>query len=201
MKIMKSMFLALTLSITIAVNVWATPVTFIPDSIISSVSITSSKWTNNGSLKKHLTLNNTPFTLGDNETQELDFFKITGGRRAWDEDYNIVAILAFSSPYISTTENGRENYFTLNGILSKGNLSWNTAKIPEIITLSDGNQVKIDFDDGWTVRSGNESTVHAYITNLGGAIVPTQALPEPVLALLLGFGLIGLSLLTRKVKI
>ncbi len=139
-------------------------------------------------------LGNNVFTLADGQTQTIDFFYLratgTGGGTA-----DITATLAFDSPMISATGQGDATWGTIGGVISGGALNWDDSTLPDIITLADGNRVSIDFEEGVEIGFGSIATVHAYITNLGNATAPV---PEPGTIFLLGAGLAGLGIYSRR---
>jgi len=193
-KYMKKVIITLFLVLCMAGAVWATPVMFTPDVSGSSVTvIDNAKW---GNMKGTLALAASPFTLADGITQTINFFTLTASGIAFNKNYSVEAKLAFSAPLIESEGDGSGKFTTIFGLLSGGTLTWDPATIPNIFTLADGNQIKIDFENGSTIGFGNTATVHAYITNLGGA----TAVPEPITILLLGLGLVGIAGIRRKIK-
>ena len=96
---------------------------------------------------------------------------------------------------ISATGQGDATWGTIGGVISGGALNWDDSTLPDIITLADGNRVSIDFEEGVEIGFGSIATVHAYITNLGNATAPV---PEPGTIFLLGAGLAGLGIYSRR---
>ncbi len=193
MKATSRILLTLTIVLALAVNCWATPVTFSPDVLGSSVTASDNAWF--GDMKGTLALSATPFTLADGVTQALDFFTLTASGIVITNTYNVTANLAFSTPLIASEGIGGGKFSTFFGIISGGTLSW--TDMPKTFTLADGNVITIDFQDGWTINVlNNTAMVHAYVTNNGGG----TAVPEPTTLLLFGLGLLGLAGVRRKLK-
>ena len=194
MKTTLRVLLTLAFLFVVTTGVWATPVIFTPDVSASSVNVSDDA--QYGNLKGILVLAATSFTLADNSTQIIDFFTLTASGLALNKDYTVEATLAFSAPAIVGTGTGGGKFSTICGLISGGTLTWDTNSVPDYFTLADGNEIKIDFQNGSALVLGSAVTVHAYVTNLGGA----TAIPEPTTILLLGFGLVGLAGIRRKLK-
>lgn len=177
-----------------AASAWATPVSFTtaPDS--SSVLLTENL-SMFAKLSGDLVLETTTFVLDDNESQTLEFFKLTASGFGLGK-YDIAATLSFSVPSIQGTGSGKVLFGTLFGTVSGGILHWNPATIPDYFTLLDGNKIKIDFEEGVTIVCGDSEIIHAYVTNLGGG----TPIPEPCTMLLLGSGLLGIAGIRRRCK-
>lgn len=192
MKKTSLLLLSLVIVLSLAVNVWATPVTFTPDVVGSSVIVTDTAPL--GKLTGTLALSGSGFTLADGAMQTLNFFTLNANGISFGRSYNIEATLAFSAPPIGSEGVGGGKFYTFFGVLSGGTLSWND--MPKNYTLADGNVISIDFQDGWDIGLGDTVMVHAYVTNNGGG----TAVPEPTTMLLFGLGLLGLAGLRRKFK-
>lgn len=174
-------------------NAWATPVTFTPDLVNSSVDVVdNAMW---GDLTGSLVLSPESFTLGDGQTQTLDFFVLTASGFAINKNYTIEATLAFLDPQIAGTGSGGGKFSTIFGLISGGKLFWDPSTLPDTFLLSDGNLLSIDFEDGCTFGCGNSVTVHAFVTNNGGGTTPV---PEPGTIGLLGVGLLGVGISARR---
>ena len=180
--------LMLTVILAISANVWATPVSFTPSPADSSVVVTNTL--GGGTMTANLALSANPFTLADNETQTLDFFTLSVSGFTFYDSYRISATLAFSAPPIEGEATGGGIFGTIGGFISSGTLVWDTGTLPDYFTLADGNVVMIDFENDIAIGLLGKTTVHAYVTNLGGA---ASAVPEPLTVLLLGLGLVGLA--------
>lgn len=191
---MKRTILALLMMVAVATTAWATPVTFTPDVAHSTVTFTDNVLLN--SITGDITLNNTPFTLGDNQTQTLNFFNI-GATGLWynsNSSYTVQATLAFLSPQIQSQGTGSGAFSSIFGTLTGGNLTWSPATLPDVITLANGNTVKIDFQNISDFKY--DTNVLAFVTNQGGA----SSVPEPGTMALLGAGFLGLAIYTKRRK-
>jgi hypothetical protein len=187
--------LALAVVFVLTANVWATPVTFNPDLSGSSVTAVDYSWF--GSLTAELALSGTPFTLNDGATKTIDFFTLTASQLfLMDGIYHVEAALAFSDPPIVSYGTGNGFVWTLFGVITMMGLVWDDSTLPDYFTLADGNQIKIDFLDTGAFGIGDTMMVQASITNLGN----TTAVPEPATMMLLGFGLVGLAGVSRKIR-
>lgn len=197
MKATLRVLLTLAAVVFLAASAWATPVTFTPNFGVSSVSITN--YSDGvpfieGKMTGNLVLSATPFTLADNGMQTLDFFTLRASGLTFYDKYRVAATLAFLTPDIAGHATGGGIFGTIGGVISAGTLFWDAGTLPDFFTLSDGNVVKINFQDGIAIAYGNSTTtVDAYVTNQGGA-----AVPEPSTLMLLGSGLLGLVMVGRK---
>jgi hypothetical protein len=159
----------------------------------SSVTVAESAWLADLTATLAGTLDNEIFTLADGATREVDFFTLTASGLTFPVDsYAISATLAFQLPNIEAQGTGAGIFGTFLGVLSGGTLSWDHSTIPDFFTVN-GNRISVDFQDRRTIGLGDTAMVHTYITNYGGAPVP-----EPGTIVLLGAGLLGLGLYTRR---
>jgi hypothetical protein len=125
------------------------------------------------------------FSLAPGESETFDFFDVTVGGKLGGGTADITATLAFDEPPSSGTGTGTGSWFTIFGILSAGELSWDTQPSP--INLSDGGSFEIQFSDICEFGFGNTATVLATVTNT------TAPIPEPATMLLLSSGLVGIA--------
>jgi len=195
----------------------ASPVTFglqgALDSYVKLYDVKRGRWIDfqllgaNTSLDAELRIPDTMvFTLDDNESKTIDFFDfktdkppaangVTGGI-GW---FRLEAQLAFSKPDLTINLKGSGGWGTLtwtyqhNGAnisrtLTGEEFHWNPYSFKT--TLSDGNTIEIDLDDGFGIQCDSTVRVYATIKNLGGG---TSPVPVPSALILLGAGLLGMA--------
>jgi hypothetical protein len=199
-KILVILFL---LFLGISVNANATPITFDvdgqPDSYVKITDYSTAFGdTSISALLSDLdAIDN--FTLNDNESKVIDFFTLSveGGGIG---TFSLEANLNLDAPVLDASGDGSGGWGTvtlpwwLGGGTYSGGLFWWEEAVQEF-TLSDGNVVSISLLDGFALVEGSEVTITATITNHGGGTAPV---PEPATMLLLGIGLIGLAVGSRK---
>ncbi len=140
-------------------------------------------------------LDDQAFTLGDGESQTIDFLLFTVDGTGIGS-FDIAATLAFEAPPISGDGTGSGGWGSVSAFgttVSGGLLYWDAQ--PDDVTLPDGNVISVAFEDGFRIGLGNSATLHATITNQGGGMAPV---PEPGTLFLLGSGLVGLAGYGRK---
>jgi len=193
---MKNLFLTAVMMVTLAWtgSIHATPVTFDvdgpSDSYVTLSNIRTLGWTSIAATLADL--DNVPdFTLNDNESRVLDFFtlSVTGTGLG---SFSLAANLNFDTPDLNAYGSGSGGWGTFLGIFSGGIFQWFDDE--QEFTV-DGNVIRISMEDGFTIGCGASKTVHATVTNLGGASSPV---PEPATLILIGSGLIGLAGFRRK---
>jgi len=194
----KSSLLAVLMLLLFAGASLATPVNFDvagasggSSVTLSNISTVPAGWT---SLDASLAsgLDSTVFSLNDGESATFDFFTLTASGLGLGSA-DISATLAFDAPpALSGSGIGGVSWGSFFGLISAGVLNWDST--PSVATLADGNMVSMEFESGVAVECGNAATVHATVTNLGGA----APVPEPSTFLLLGAGIAGLAFYRRK---
>lgn len=130
------------------------------------------------------------FALEEGQSNTFDFIEFTaGGSTFVGRSFEISATLAFSSPAsATTTSDGSGRSFFIAGTITGGVLSWDD--VPAFITLADGNEISIDFQDGLTILPlANSIITTATVEALSVTAVP---LPAAFWLLISGLGLIGL---------
>jgi hypothetical protein len=131
------------------------------------------------------------FSLAPGESYTFDFAEFYTIDDTGTGDYDVSATLAFSAPagLGSVSDTGVATISTLNiGAVTGGSLAW--SSVPTTVTLADGSQVSVDFENGFTVI-GSKGVTTATVTLL-------SIVPLPGAALLLGSGLGLLPLVGRR---
>lgn len=160
---------------------------------LSNVSTWPSGWTG---LTPNLApdLDSQYFELVDGAWAVFEFFTLTADGLGLGSA-NVSATLAFDVPFgLGGSGSGDVHWGTFFGIVSGGTLTW--TSMPVDVTLADGNVLRIAFEEGVAVELCDTATVHATVTNLGGASVPDGG----ATAMLLGGGLMALAALRRRFR-
>lgn len=131
------------------------------------------------------------FTLDHGEEQTFDFIEWIGvGTGAFL--YAVEATLAFLEPSEATTTSGGGGFgIVLNGFIKAGGVFW--EDVPRTVTLTDGHEIEIDFEDGITLLAG-----HKVISGASVALAPVP-LPLPIAMLLGGCGVLALVARRRSI--
>lgn len=141
------------------------------------------------------------FSLAEGDTFSFDFIDFTfdGSTGVFPRQFDITATLAFSDPSFSATGTGTGGAWVVGGSINldagAGWLTWNN--MPSTLTLADGTEFSIDFEDGATLFLGQPVTVGASVTAVSVAAVP---LPASALVLVTGLGAIPLVGRRRRRK-
>ena len=130
------------------------------------------------------------FSLNNGASKTFDFFDITVSECGIGTA-DISATLAFDTPSgASITGSGNGWFGTFFGVVSAGGLTW--GDVPQTYFLPNGNSFDVDFEDICVKGFGNTTTVSATVT------AHANPVPEPSTNLLMGVGLLGLVVYSRK---
>jgi hypothetical protein len=142
---------------------------------------------------KLLSLPSTPFSLGEGQTETLNFAQFQLSGTGLDTGVRVKATLAFIDPSVgAASSTGNAFYGTVSGLLSGGALTWDPIAP---ITTRDGSVFTVAFQDlkGFTTGAITDQ-VSITVDHLAGAV------PEPATwaTMLLGFFGLGAALRSRR---